>query len=149
MWSSFTGGLLFFFLYLNDRVHHTAKTTNSYVTLFTFQINEVCFMGFLFSVCLCHSGFSSPPQRPITSDFEGFLYQILSITLFSYLNSWERASSFPFLLLSAKQGNYWYHFVTSLVWRGPRPGIEPRTSRTRSHHSTTRLSRRRYKWWWY
>ena len=35
--------------------------------------------------------FSSPPQRPMTSDFEGFLYQILSITLFSYLNSWERA----------------------------------------------------------
>ena len=41
--------------------------------------------------------FSSPPQRPITSDFEGFLYQILSIILFSYLNflilnSWERDS---------------------------------------------------------
>ena len=32
-------------------------------------------------------GFSSPPQRPMTSDFEGFQYQILSITLFSYLNS--------------------------------------------------------------
>ena len=31
--------------------------------------------------------FSSPPQRPMTSDFEGFLYQILSITLFSYLDS--------------------------------------------------------------
>ena len=23
-----------------------------------------------------HSVFSSPPQRPMTSDFEGFLYQI-------------------------------------------------------------------------
>ena len=31
--------------------------------------------------------FLSPPQRPMTSDFEGFLYQILSITLFSYFNS--------------------------------------------------------------
>ena len=39
-----------------------------------------------------HSVFSSPPQRPMTSHFEGFLYQILSLTLFSYLNSWERAS---------------------------------------------------------
>ena len=29
-----------------------------------------------------HSIFSSPPQRPMTSDFEGFLYQILSITFF-------------------------------------------------------------------
>ena len=35
---------------------------------------------------------SSPPKRPMTPDFEGFLYQILSITLFSYLISWERAS---------------------------------------------------------
>ena len=64
-----------------------------------------------------HSVFSSPPQRPMTSDFEGFLYQILSITLFSYLNS--------------------------LVWRGPWLGSEPGTSRTRCQHSTTKLSRRR------
>ena len=50
-------------------------------------------------------GFYIPAwQRPITSDFEGFLYQILSITLFSYLNSWERAS---------------------MVWRSPWLGIEP------------------------
>ena len=50
----------------------------------------------LLSVLRGHSFFSSPPQRPMTSDFEGFLYQILSITLFSYLNSWERASIFLF-----------------------------------------------------
>ena len=31
----------------------------------------------------------------------------------------------------------------SLVWRGPWLGVEPWTSRTRSQHSTTRLSRRR------
>ena len=45
---------------------------------------------------LIHSVFSSPPQRLLTSDFDGFLYQILSIILFSYLNSWERASINPF-----------------------------------------------------
>ena len=45
----------------------------------------------LSSVLRGHSFFSSLPQRPMTSDFEGFLNQILSITLFSYLNSWERA----------------------------------------------------------
>ena len=50
---------------------------------------------------------------------------------------------FPFSMLSAKQGNYWYHFITSLVWRCPWLGIEPGTSRTRSQRSTTRLSRRR------
>ena len=35
-----------------------------------------------------HSGFFIPATT--ASDFEGFLYQIVSITLFSYLNSWER-----------------------------------------------------------
>ena len=44
------------------------------------------------SVLLGQSFISSPPQRPMASDFEGFLYQILSITLFYFLNSWERAS---------------------------------------------------------
>ena len=41
----------------------------------------------LLSVLRGHSVFSSPPQRLITSDFDVFLYQILSIILFSYLNS--------------------------------------------------------------
>ena len=43
-----------------------------------------------FRVVICL--FSSPPQRPMTTDFEGFLSQILSITFQSYLNYWERAS---------------------------------------------------------
>ena len=60
-----------------------------------------------------HSVFSSPPQRPMTSDFEGFLYQILSIIMFSY-----QKPVFPFSMLSAKQGNYWYHFyyVFGMMW---------------------------------
>ena len=33
------------------------------------------------------SVFSSRPQRPMTSDFEGSIYKILSITLSSYFNS--------------------------------------------------------------
>ena len=55
----------------------------------------------------------------------------------------QKEPVFPFIMFSAKQGNYWYHFITSLVWRGPWLGIEPGTSRTRCQHSTTRLSRRR------
>jgi len=35
--------------------------------------------------------FSSPPQQPMTSNFEGFPSKI---TFLSYLNSWERASIF-------------------------------------------------------
>ena len=98
------------------------------------------FSARLLSVLLGHSIFSSPPQQPMTSDFEGFLYYILSITLFSYLNSWERASQCWVL----KKGTTGTFFITSLVWRGPWLGIEPGTSHTRSQHTTTRISRRRF-----
>ena len=80
-----------------------------------------------FSVRLLHGHlvFSSPPQRPMTSDFEGFLYQILSITLFSYLNSWERASIFPFQCWVLNKGTTGTIFITSLVWRGLDWGLNP------------------------
>ena len=104
----------------------------------------VGFLAFDFCwFCVVIRVFSSPPHRPMTSDFERFLYQILSITLFSYLYSLKKEPVFPFSMLSANQVNYWYHFITSLVWRGPWLGIELGTSRTLSQHSTTRLSRRR------
>ena len=48
----------------------------------------------------------------------------------------EKEPVFPFSMLSAKQGNYWYHFYNVFH------GIGHWTSRTRSQHSTTRLSRR-------
>ena len=82
-----------------------------------FFFNNFLFSVRLLSVLRGHSFFSSPPQRPMTSDFKGFLSQILSITLFSYLNSWERAI-IPFSMLSAKQGNHWYHFynVFGMTW---------------------------------
>ena len=92
--------------------------------------------------CVVIRFFSSTPQRPITSDFEWFLYQILSITLFSYLNSRERASISIFQCWVLNKGTTGTIFITSLVWRGPWLGIEPGTSRTRSQHSVTRLSSR-------
>ena len=46
----------------------------------------------------------------MTSDLEGFSYQILSITLFFPILILEKEPVFLFLMLSAKQGNYWYHF---------------------------------------
>ena len=65
--------------------------------------------------------------------------------IFYFIFSWERASIVSLLMLGAKQVNYWHHFSTSLVWCGPWLRIEPGTSRTRSQHSTTRLSRRQWK----
>ena len=78
----------------------------------------------------------------MTSHVEGCINQILSITLISYLFL-EKEPVFPFSMLRAKQGNYWYHlynvFGMTLFLTGDWTG----TSRTRNQHSTTRLSRRR------
>ena len=99
----------------------------------------------LLSFLRVHSFFPSPPQRPMTSDFEGFSIPDFIHYIFFPILILQKEPIFPFLMLSAKQGNYsGTIFITSLVWRGPWLGIEPGTSRTRSQHSTTRLLRRRY-----
>ena len=99
------------------------------------------FSVLLLSVLRGHSVFSSPPQRPMTSDFEGF--SIPDLIHYIYFPILILEPVFPFLMFSAKQGNYLVlFFITSLVWRGRWLGIEPGTSLTRSQQSTTRLSRR-------
>ena len=80
----------------------------------------------LLSVLRGHSVFSSPPQRPMTSDFEGF--SIPDFIHYIYFNSWERASIFPFECSVLNQGTTGTIFITYLVWRGPWLGIEPGTS---------------------
>ena len=43
--------------------------------------------------CMVIRFFSSPPQRPMTSDFERIFYpRFYPLHLFCYINSWERAS---------------------------------------------------------
>ena len=59
----------------------------------------------------------------------------------------ERASIFPFECSVPNKGTTGTIFITSLVWRDPWLGIEPRTSSTRSQHSTTRLPRTRCLQW--
>jgi len=51
----------------------------------------------------------------MTSDFEGFLSHILSI--------FEKEPVFPFSMLSAKQGNYWYHFYNVFGLRRLKPTL--------------------------
>ena len=94
-----------------------------------FGVVVVVFLGGfsvrLLSVLRGHSVLSSPPLRPMTSDFEGFstpdfIHYIFFPIFFPYLNSKERAS-ISLLMLSAKQGNYWYHFYYVLVG-GLNPG---------------------------
>ena len=73
-----------------------------------------------------------------------FYPRFYPLHLFFYLYSWEKASIFPFKCSVLNKGTTGTIFITSLVWRGPWLGIEPGTSRTRSQHYTTRLSRRQY-----
>ena len=69
------------------------QTLNLFWTILRrFYILVGFFSVWLLSVLRGLSVFSSPPQRPMTSDFEGFY----PLHLFSYLNSLERASIFPF-----------------------------------------------------
>ena len=68
----------------------------------------------MFSILLCHfcvviRVFSAPPKQPMTSDFEGFKSKIYPLLYFPTLIL-EKEPEFLFLMFSAKQGNYWYHF---------------------------------------
>ena len=57
-----------------------------------------------------------------------FYPRLYPLHLFSYLNSWERATIFPFECSVLHKGTTCTIFITSLVWRGPWLGIEPGTS---------------------
>jgi len=76
--------------WFNDRSFFTIgqKIWNNLPLYIKQSVSIDIFLAFDFCrFCVVIRFFPSPPQRPMTSDFEGFIYQILSITLFSYLNS--------------------------------------------------------------
>ena len=95
----------------------------------------------LSSVLRGHSVFH--PRHNGQEDSKDFYTRSYPLQYFFYLNLWERASIFPFQCWVLNKGTTGTIFITSLVWRCPWLGIELGTSRTRSQHSTTRLSRRR------
>ena len=96
------------------------------------------FLGFDFCRFCLAIRFFSPATTANDLHFEGFLSQICSITFFVLFFILQKEPVFPFLMLSAKQGNYWYHFYNVFGM------TRSLTYRTRNQHSTTRLSRRRY-----
>ena len=84
------------------------------------------------SFFLSHNG-----QWPPTSkDFYTRSYPLHYFVILTFEN--ERV--FPFSMLIAKQGNYWYHFYNVF---GMTRSLTGNWTRTRCQHSTTRLSRRR------
>ena len=68
---------------------------------------------FFLAFDFCRSYFSSPPQRPMTSDFEGCSTPDCIHYIFYPIFILEKEPVFPFLMLSAKQGNYGYHFYNA------------------------------------
>ena len=71
----------------------------------------------------------------MASDFEGFSIPDFIHYIYFPILILEKEPVFPFLMFSAKQGNYWYHFynvfgmMRSLTWRlnpGP-PALEAST----------------------
>ena len=54
--------------------------------------------------------FSSPPQQPMTTDFKGFSTPDFIHYIYFPILILEKEPVFPFLMFSAKQGHYWYHF---------------------------------------
>ena len=100
------------------------------------QLNMVLYPNnhnFFFSVRLLsvlhgHSVFSSPRPQPSKVFYPRFYpLHFCSILIL------QKEPVFPFLVLSAKQGNYWYHFYNVFGMTRSRLGIEQGTARTRSH----------------
>ena len=112
-------------------------------------IRLICCSGFFFfsvrllSVLCGHSGFFIPATtandlRLRRISIPDLIHYIIFLSLFL-----RKSQYFLFQCWVLNKGTTGTIFITSLVWRGPWLGIEPGTSRTRSQHSTTRLSRRR------
>ena len=77
----------------------------------------------LLSVLRGHSVFSSPPQRTMTSDFEGLSIPYFINYIYFPILILEKEPVFRFLMVNAKQGNYWYHsYDVSDMTRSLNPG---------------------------
>ena len=107
------------------------------------QLRLVCFLAFNFCrfcvvICFFHPRHNDPRLRRISIlDFIHYIFSTILIL--------EKEPLFPFFNVEcAIRETTGTIFLTSLVWCGPWPRIEPGTCRTRRQHSTTRLSRRRY-----
>ena len=68
---------------------------------------------FFLAFCVVIWFFTSPPQRPMTSDWEGFSIPDFIHYIYFPILIPEKEPVFPFSMLSAKQGNYWYHFYNA------------------------------------
>ena len=140
------------FLHVHFNTILLQKVLVTHLSLCIFDKSVLCitiFFEFFFVGSAWSFGFFIPATTANDLRLRRIFYpRFYPLHLFCYLNSWERASIFPFECSVLNKGTTGTISITSLVWRGPWLGIEPVTSRTRSQHSTTRLSRRRFHHYW-
>ena len=99
--------VLYIFLYhVHMKVNKDSQRTSS-VSMFSLLFFFVVFNFCRFCVVI---RFSSTPQLPMTSDFEEFSIPYFIHYIYCPILNLEKEPEFPFLMFSAKQGNYWYHF---------------------------------------
>ena len=87
-----------------------------FVFIFIFIVlfkNKILAFDFLW-VLRGHLVFSSPPQRPMTFDFEGFSIPDCIRYIYFPILILQKEPVFPFLMFSAKQGNYLVPFLKRL-----------------------------------
>ena len=99
-------------------------------------ITQICLFSFFYRSTFVGSAWSFGFFIPATTanDLRPrriFYPRLYPLHWFSYLNSWERDSIFPFECSVLNKGTTGTIFITSLAWCGPWLGIEPGTSRTR------------------
>ena len=76
------------------------------MSIYKLNVDECFFSVRLCRFCVVIRGFSSPPQLPMTSDFEGFSIPVFIHYIFVPILILEKEPVFPYLMFSAKQGNY-------------------------------------------
>ena len=100
------------FFNMCDRVIHYNRMPNIWHRRYAWGFFRFFFFSVrLLSVLRGYSCFfQSPPQWPMTPDFVGFSIPDFIHYIYFPILILEKEPVFPFSMLSAKQGNYWYHF---------------------------------------
>ena len=96
-----------------NEIHRVAlnEKSNKSLALFHFLLFLFFLIVRLLSVLRGHWFFSSPPQRPMTSDLERFSIPDFIHYIYFPILILEKEPVFPFLIFSGKQGNYLVPFL--------------------------------------
>ena len=115
-------------------LNHLSKITQLHIYVKGIFFRSTC----RFCVVISYFHPRHKGQWPPTS--KDFLSQIVSITFIFPILIIEKKPVFPCWMFSAKPGTFWYHYYNVFGMTRSLTGV---WIRTRSQHSTSRLSRRR------